>query len=319
MYNAAGQRLIGKLQWSGESGPLTGWKFDVRPLEIPPNQAIPTFNVRRFDMDAAVDLNRVTTESRRPIDLGFVEDLQGRQSVLRVVAPVAISDRRNPPKIDGSLEDWSQADTIQDGPLVRMFNRPAIQKMELQYASMPTQVYSGWSPEHLFIAFKVNGVQPAMGGAERSWVQYQFRRAWEEDLCEVVAQPIYLDGSAGPVLHLTCKPRGMGAIERKTDPKHNANPWEAVVGEAVRYGTTTETKDGNVIWRAELEIPWNAMNDTKHQGVRPYLLRFNFSQHKNATGESASWAGPLDYGRDEEFTGLLYLRDPGNPGVPRRE
>ena len=111
----------------------------------------------------------------------------------------------------------------------------------------------------------------------------------------------------------------MGAVERKTDPKHNANPWEAVVGEAVRYGATTETKDGNVILRAELEIPWNAMNDAKHQGVRPYLLRFNFSQHKNATGESASWAGPLDYGRDEDFTGLLYLRDPGNPGVPKRE
>jgi hypothetical protein len=32
------------------------------------------------------------------------------------------------------------------------------------------------------------------------------------------------------------------------------------------------------------------------------------------TGESASWAGPVDSGRDEHFTGLLFLRDPANPG-----
>ena len=76
-----------------------------------------------------------------------------------------------------------------------------------------------------------------------------------------------------------------------------------------------ESKDGNNAWRAELAIPWTAINDAKHQGARPNLLRFNFVQHKNLSGESSSWAGPLDFGRDENFTGLLYLRDPANPVV----
>ena len=319
IYNAADQRLMGQLQWSAAP---QAWQFRPQPVEIPPNMAINVFNVRRFDMEASVNLDRVTVESRQPVDLLFVNNLTNRQSLLRIVAPVAICDRRGnaPLKIDGSLEDWSQADTIQDGPLVRMLNRPAIQKLELQFASTPTQIYSGWGQNDFYIAFKVNGAQPATaGGAERNFVEYQFRRAWEEDLCEMIVQPVYNDGSTGPVLHLVCKPRGQLFVERKTNPKENANPWEAVVGEAVRYAATTETKNADAVWRAELAIPWSAMSDGKHQNVQPTLLRFNFIQHKNATGETASWAGPIDYGRDENFTGLLYLRDPANPGVRGRE
>jgi hypothetical protein len=230
-------------------------------------------------MDASVNLDRLATESRQPIELLFTNQLTNRQSLLRVVAPVAISDRRRPPNINGSLEDWSQADTIQDGPLVRMFNRPAVQKLELQYASTPTQIYSGWSPEELYLAFQVNGVQPSNGGVERSFVEYQL------------------------------------LVERKRRSQDSANPWEAVVGTAVRYAATLDAKPTNTTWRAELAIPWDAMNDPKHQSARPTLLRFNFSQHKNATGESASWAGPVDFGRDDSFSGVLYLRDPANPGI----
>ena len=314
MYNAADQRLIGNLQWSAAPA---GWKFNPQPVVIPPNMAINTYNVKRIDMDANVNLDAITAESRQPVDLLFVNNLTNRQTLLRVVAPVATSDRRGPGplKIDGSLEDWSQADTIQDGPMVRMLNRPAIQKLELQFASTPTQIYSGWGQEDFYIAFKVNGVQAGGNGMEKNFVEYQFRRAWGEDLCQIVAQPVYDDGSVGPVMHLVCKPHGQLFVERKLNPKQNANPWEAVVGEAVRYAATTEPKDGGAIWRAELAIPWNALNDPKHQGVRPMLLRFNFTQHKNATGESASWAGPVDYGRDENFTGLLYVRDPTNPAA----
>jgi hypothetical protein len=316
IYNAADQRLIGSLQWS--TAPAA-WQINSNPVVIPPNLAINTYNVRRFNMDASVNLDRLATESRQPIELLFTNQLTNRQSLLRVVAPVAISDRRGPPKINGDLDDWSQADRIHDGPLVRMFNRPAVQKLELQYASTPTQVYSGWSPEEFYLAFQVNGAQPSNGGVERSFVEYQFRRAWDEDLCQIVAQPVYGDGSTGPILQMTCKPRGQLLVERKRRAQDNANPWEAVVGSAVLYAATLDAKPGNTIWRAELAIPWDAMNDPKHQGVRPTLLRFNFSQHKNATGESASWAGPLDFGRDDGFTGVLYLRDPANPGIRVRD
>src|SRR5205814_6583395 len=108
-----------------------------------------------------LNLNNITSESRKPIDLLFTNDLTNRESLLRVVAPIAISDRLGPGplKIDGSLEDWSAADSIQDGPLVRMFNRPAIQRLELQTASTSTQVYSGWAQNDFYVAFKVNGVE----------------------------------------------------------------------------------------------------------------------------------------------------------------
>ena len=48
-----------------------------------------------------------------------------------------------------------------------------------------------------------------------------------------------------------------------------------------------------------------AMAKLRENGVRvlePQTIR-------HATGESASWAGPIDFGRDESFMGLLYLRD----------
>jgi len=47
------------------------------------------------------------------------------------------------------------------------------------------------------------------------------------------------------------------------------------------------------------------------------MLRFNVTQHRADSGESASWAGPVDFGRDDALTGVLILREPENPGVAR--
>ena len=47
----------------------------------------------------------------------------------------------------------------------------------------------------------------------------------------------------------------------------------------------------------------------------PALLRFNFVQHRTATGESATWAGPVDFGRDDSLMGVLHLRDPQDPNA----
>ena len=62
-----------------------------------------------------------------------------------------------------------------------------------------------------------------------------------------------------------------------------------------------------------MSIPWSAIV-TPGEAV-PTLLRFNFSQHRTATGESASWAGPVDFGRDDGFTGALYLKETRTPGI----
>ena len=50
-------------------------------------------------------------------------------------------------------DDWKAEDAIQSGPLVRMFNRPALQKQETQLADEQTALYSGWTDEKLYLAF----------------------------------------------------------------------------------------------------------------------------------------------------------------------
>jgi hypothetical protein len=82
----------------------------------------------------------------------------------------------------------------------------------------------------------------------------------------------------------------------------------------VRYAATVQQS----VWRGEIAIPWQALiQPTKTdlfsaQGKPnlPTLIKFNFIQHKRDTGESASWAGPIDGGRDDPFTGVVVLKEP---------
>jgi hypothetical protein len=233
---------------------------------------------------------------------------------MRFVLPVAVSDRREGAlSIDGSLEDWTGADAIHNGPLLRMFNRPALQKQELEFATNPSALYTGWSAEQFYLAFNLSGISAdargggAGGARSKNFVDYQFRRAWGEDLCEILIQGVYIDNTLGPVTHLVCKPSGQLWLERKTPPPITA--WESFEGGAVRYGATVDTG----VWRGELAIPWGTLI-SPGRGV-PSLIRFNFSQHHHASGESASWAGPIDHGRDDAFMGLLHLREPSTPGA----
>ena len=314
IYNAAGVRLIGDLRWAAVP-PGSAWEVAPQPVQIPPNQSIDTFNVRRYTMDASVNLDRINPQTRQPIDLVFSNELGGKNIVLRVVCPAATSEKLEGAgrfKLDGNLNEWLEADSLHDGKLVQMLSRASLQRQELKWASTPSQVFSGWAAQNFYVAFKVEGVSNTNAGG-RSFIDYQFRRAWGEDLVQILVQPIYINNDVGPVLHVTCKPHGQVDVESKVNAQLNANPWQAIVGANVRYA---DTQEGD-IWRGELSIPWNAINDAKHQGVQPTLLRFNFVQHQNATGESSSWAGPLDYGRDDAFMGLLFLRQGGANGGGR--
>ena len=143
------------------------------------------------------------------------------------------------------------------------------------------------------------------------------------DLCEVLIQPVYVNNSLGPLLHVVLKPNGSSWVERKLNPKQHANPWEPFESTGIRYyaalahgGKDPARKDAagaDGKWTGELAIPWKVLNDP-NLGM-PTLLRFNFSQHRTATGESASWAGPVDFGRDDAFMGCLQVRDPDIPGM----
>jgi hypothetical protein len=154
----------------------------------------------------------------------------------------------------------------------------------------------------------VGGLASTAWQSAQNFVRYDFRRAWGEDVVQLLVQAVYPDGSLGPVLHVACKPNGGQWSERKVDLRETAtDAWEPLESGA-RYSCTVEKGE----WRGEVAIPWRALqpvNFVAGPDRFPVMLRFNFAQHQQATGTSASWAGPVDHGRDDTFTGVLVLRN----------
>jgi len=266
-----------------------------------------------------VDLDRLGPEARQPIQLKFTDEKRNRPHYLTVVAPVAHCDKREGQLniSDANLGDWDDnADAVHLGPLVSMLDRPILQKQAMQPASTPSSLYANWVDKQLYLAFKLQGVSTGESRVEKNFVDYQLRRAWGEDLCEILIQPVYdKPGDLGQIVHIVCKPKSQIVISTRHSPKNQkllGNAFKEVVGAEVRYATSVDLQQ---TWRGELAIPWELINDKDHVGQQPRLLRFNFSQYKQSTGESASWAGPIDYARDDSFMGLLHLRDLKSPGM----
>lgn len=301
IYNASETRPDNNiLQWTALP---PSWKVQPQPTAIP---ALATYQVRRFDLDGRLDLDQLKPGQPLPVELTFTNGYTGDKTPVKMVLPVAASDRREGElKLDGSLGDWYEADALQSGPLVRLLNRPALQRQELQYSSTDSSLYSSWSEDSFYLGFKLDGLSDAGMRSTRNFVDYQFRRAWGEDLCEILLQPVYADNSTGPAVHLVAKP----AASFWAEVKAADDSWQPLAGGGIRYASTV---DGQA-WRGEMAIPWKLIIDPA-KGM-PKLLRFNFTQHCQSTGQSASWAGPVDFGRDEALMGLLLLRSPSAPGM----
>jgi len=302
IYNASDNRPEGSLlQWSSAG---SGWEFSPRPVVL---SSLPTYGVQRFWLQAGVNLDRIGPGSRLPLDISFIDGFTRNQYHAQTMLPVAASDRREGRlSIDGKLDDWYPSDLIHDGRLTRMLDRPSVQRRRMEAASAPSQVYSAWADENFYLAFRVSGVTTTQ--PQRNFLEYQSRRAWGEDLCQAMIQPINEDSTAGPLTYIACKPGGVCVIERQ-DPRGGAPSWQAMTGAAVRYAAQASAS----AWTGEVAIPWKLI--IGGDGARPPLLRFNFIQHTAANGESASWAGPIDYDRDDAYMGLIFLRDSGVGGV----
>ncbi len=309
IYNASDETPGGNtIEWAALP---PEWKINPAPLNVP---SLKTYHVLRSSLDAKFDAEQLTPSSRLPMQVDFIDGSTHVPSPLRVVLPVAASDRREGRlSIDGTLDDWVESDAMQDGPMIVMLNRPALQRQELQRAATPTRVYSAWAAENFYIAFSLQGIAEGLQHHAQNFVTYKDRRAWGEDLCEILIQPVYATGQPlGTVLHIVCKPNGGVWVEQKLDARHNVREWQVVEDAAVRYATTTP---GGGDWRGELAVPWKLIGDPT-RGL-PALIRFNFVQHRTSTGESASWCGPVDFGRDDALMGVLFLRTADSAGAVR--
>jgi hypothetical protein len=302
-----------QLQWTALAA---GWQVRPQPVEVP---VLRRFHVQRVNVDARFNLDQLSAASRAPLEIAMVDGLTAQAVRCRFRLPVAISERRERRlTIDGSLDEWDAADALQlDWPLVRMLTRPAVQGDHAEAADSPASIYSTWSDEQFYVAFRITAGDGA-GENIRSFhnfVDYQSRRAWGEDLCELLIQPLYVDNTPGPTLHVVCKPSGQW-VERKAEARSDdpgADPWHAFEGVDIRYASSVDAREH--LWRGEVAIPWKALASSDRG--RPTLLRFNFIQHQNSTGQSASWAGPIDFGRDDAFMGVIQLREPNTPGFAK--
>ena len=296
------------LQWDPPS-PQSGWQVRPQPVDV---LRLQTYHVQPATLSAEFNLDRITPDAGKPVGLRFINGFTKAAYPLSVRLPVAMCERHEGPlAIDGRLNDWSDADALQDGPLVLMMDRPDVQKQELRFVADSSKVYSAYGRENFYVAFSLEGLMPDEHQAHND-VYYQARRAWGEDLCEVLIQPVYRDNFLGPVLHVVCKPNGADWTERKEDTAPPEVQWRPAAGAVVRYATTTT--DGR--WRGELAIPWKLINAPDKEA--PVLLRFNFCQHRRRNCESASWCGPVDFGRDPNMMGVLYLHNADAKESPAR-
>jgi hypothetical protein len=282
----------------------SGWQVRAgNHVEVP---RLLTYHVQPVTIQASFDLDHLTPGAQQPLGLTFVNGYTSAAYRFAVRLPVAATDRREGPiKIDGDLTDWTESESIQNGPLVLMLNRPDLQKARLQPTPVTSKIYSCWGRDNLYLAFALEGLSPERHEAHND-VNYEARRAWGEDLAEALIQPVFADHSTGLVLHVVFKPSGALWVERKARDAAGNVEWQPIEIGGLRYATTT-SPEGR--WHGEAGIPWSLISGHEDQKI-PTLLRFNFSQHRNATCESASWCGPVDFGRDDQLMGVLYVRTP---------
>jgi hypothetical protein len=303
IYNAADrQPENNRINWAAFP---PAWSALEQAIDIP---KLGTFRVDHTNLGARIKLNDITPESRQPLAITFIDGFTGRSHHLQMLAPVAWCEKRNgaPPRPDGTLSDWVPEDALHEGKLIQMNSRPALQDQDLRFAQTDSAIYSSWTGGAIHLGFRVEGIDKPTTISGRNFVEHELRRAWGEDVCELLFQAVYADNTLGPLLYVAVKPQGQVEVARRLDRQQHANPWMAFSGADIRYGFSIDKS----IWRGEVDIPWDAFNDSAHQGKRPPILRFNFSQHRSTTGESSSWAGPIDFGRDESFMGVLQIRQP---------
>jgi hypothetical protein len=192
IYNASDNRPDrNALRWS-QLPPDSGWEVRPQPLEVPRLQ---TYHVQPATLAAEFNVLHTGALPHKPVEVAFVNGFSRSETRLKLMLPVAVSDRREGSMVfDGKLSDWTDDQAIQDGPLVIMMNRPDLQKQQIQFAQVPAKLYSAWGRENFLLAFALEGLSPDPHQAHND-VYYQARRAWGEDLCEALIQPVYSDSS----------------------------------------------------------------------------------------------------------------------------
>ncbi|MEM6561649.1 MAG: hypothetical protein AAF656_08610, partial [Planctomycetota bacterium] len=305
LYNASDTTPeANQLRWS--SAP-PGWEVQPRPRIVP---TLGVYQIERFPLAATIDPSK-TRPRGAPADhlaaVTFVQGFTRAETEIGFRLPAVTIDRLpGGIVLDGELADWLPADQIHAGPLIAMFDRPSVQDYRLDRAPTDTTLHAGWTDESLYVAFRLEGASDAASRAGNV-IEIDAGRAWGEDVAQLLIQAVYADGTEGPLLLLNVKPTGVVWAERRNDPKRFRVPWQPFESNT-RFQSTLV--DG--VWRGELAIPRAALEldarfDERGLPDRPAMYKFNFAQHRHETGQTTTWAGPVDGMRDEAFGGVLVV------------
>lgn len=191
-----------------------------------------------------------------------------------------------PTRLDGGLDDWTTADVVHSGGLVRMLDLPSAQSGRLVRSGKDTQILMRWTPEALSIGLRLSGVSQVSASTATNFAPETAGRGSGEDLCRLILR------SSGVELRLLLKPTGL-TVEHAS----------AAAGVAYATRVDPDRERGERLWRAELRIPAQLLGGRLSPGQ---ALEMNLIRHDEATGESSSWAGPVD--RDlQPVYGLVLL------------
>lgn len=191
-------------------------------------------------------------------------------------------------QLDGLLADWTEGDVVHAGGLVRMLDRRGAESGELVRSGKDTRLLMRWEPEALWVAVRVDGVAPRAGSGSTNFAREVDGRAVGEDVCRLILRTPQRE------IWLLLKPTGL-TVER--------GGMGADV--PVAYAAITEPVPGTAtgVWRGEMRVPAELLGGrlSELQAIEMNLIR-----HDSQTGESASWAGPID--RDgQPLRGVILL------------
>lgn len=183
-------------------------------------------------------------------------------------------------ELDGKLNEWSASEVVHVGGLTRMLDRYAAQSGRPVAAAKPTEVLARWDDGALYLAFRSESVGPPPAVATNQ-IAAESGRAFGRDVLRITLAP-----PGQPPVRILAKPQALTV--------------ESPGGSDITAASTVE----NGTWRCEVRIPAALLG-----GLRPNaVLPFNVVRHDATTGESSSWAGPLDRD-DQPWMGLLVISD----------
>lgn len=244
--------------------------------------------------------------TRRADDLGkplpphgtlVVETVSGPDRIRtqrETIVPAALVFRAgSPPVLDGSLGDWTEGELVADGGLVRMLDRSSIQTSSTPRSAKATRMLAKWDGDALYVAIRAEGASRAVAAGSSGVTNFTREvagRAYGEELVRIAL------GAGLGELRLLVKPSGVTV--------------EAGGGVGNAGGTVGGVKFASVVeggvWRAEMRIPAAMLPGVELAAGS--AVQMNLVRHDAETGESSSWAGPID--RDyQALRGVLLLAD----------